>query len=188
MTAPGPRRPALAPPPLRIAEARPDNPQALLQRHYQRVWETRMQDMPFVNPSIRVEAMDFVRQGGDWLGVVVTPWFLYLFLLNGGGALWKDLSAGQRQLVALPCGALQFIADDDPDLGLYQYCPLISALGSLADHATARQAALDAMHAVLTPALPPSPMEPAPALPSATQVAAPAASRRDFFRKIGGRS
>jgi [NiFe] hydrogenase assembly HybE family chaperone len=192
----------------------------LLEQHYQQVWQTRMMDMPFVNDALKVEASGFVRHGGDWLGVIVTPWFLNLFLLNGGGSLWQDISAGQRRLVNLPCGALQFIADDDPELGLYQYCPLIAAVGTLADHATARQAALDALQAVLTIAVEPEPTEQAaptsvvsgpgawvaegsaqvkeepaqragdteqnplpPRLPDAK-----AASRRGFFRKLGGRA
>jgi [NiFe] hydrogenase assembly HybE family chaperone len=155
--------------------ARTANPHTLLQQHYGQVWQTRMMDMPFVNAALQVEAIGFARHDGDWLGVIVTPWFLNLFLLNGGGSLWQDVSAGQRRLVNLPCGALQFIADDDPDLGLYQYCPLIAAVGTLSDHATAHQAALDAMQAVLTPAV-------------ESKVDAKAASRRGFFRKIGRRA
>jgi len=177
------RRPAVAPPPVRTAVAHSDNPQTLVQQHYAHVWLTRMMDMPFVNSALQVEAIGFVRHDGDWLGVIVTPWFLNLFLLNGGGSLWQDISAGQRRLVNLPCGTLQFIADDDPELGLYQYCPLIAAVGPLADHATARQAALDALQAVLTPAV-----EPEPTGPSATELDVKAASRRGFFRKIGGRT
>ena len=183
-----PRRPALAPPPVRTAVARSDNPQPLLQQHYQQVWLTRMMDMPFVNPALQVEAIGFVRHEGDWLGVIVTPWFLNLFLLNGGGSLWQDISAGQRRLVQLPCGALQFIADDDPELGLYQYCSLIAAVSTLPDHVTARQAALDALLAVLTPAVEPPPAEPTAQAPIAAEPDAKAASRRGFFRKMGGRA
>jgi [NiFe] hydrogenase assembly HybE family chaperone len=119
-----------------------------------------MSDMPFVNPALEVETVGFLRHEGDWLGVIITPWFLNLFLLCGGGMLWRDLAAGQRQLVQLPCGAMQFIADDDPDLGLYQYCPLIAAVGTLPNQSSARQTAVDAMQAVLTPALKAEAVEP----------------------------
>jgi len=184
---PGPRRPALAPPAVRTALARDENPQAFLQQHYQHVWQTRMTDMPFVNPALAVETVGFVRHEGDWLGVIVTPWFLNLFLLCGGGLLWQDLAAGQRRLVQLPCGALQFIADDDPDLGLYQYCPLIAAVGTLPDQACARQAAMDALQAVLTPAVVDSSAEESDGLPPpTTSQDAATASRRGFFRRLGG--
>ncbi len=182
----GPRRPALAPPAVRNAVARHENPATFLQQHYQHVWQTRMSDMPFVNPALSVETVGFLRYQGDWLGVIVTPWFLNLFLLFGGGTLWRDLAAGQRQLAQLPCGALQFIADDDPDLGLYQYCPLIAAVGTLPDHASARQAAVDAMRAVLTPVVSPDPVNPAVAAQSDAQQPPSADSRRGFFRRLGG--
>ena len=83
-----------------------------------------MHDMPFVNPALGVEAIGFRRHDGDWLGVMITPWFLNLFLIYGGGELWGDIPAGERRYLNLPCGTLQFLADDDPDLGPYQYCPL----------------------------------------------------------------
>jgi [NiFe] hydrogenase assembly HybE family chaperone len=172
------RRPALAPPPIRPAVARSDNPSAFLEQHYQHVWQTRMRGLPFVNSSLEVEVIEFVRHEGDWLGVIVTPWFLNLFLLSGGGSLWSDIAAGERCHVQLPCGRLQFIADDDPDIGPYQYCPLIAPVSELPDAGTAHQAALDALKAVLTAApeiapdvTPPEPVE---------------ASRRGFLRRMAG--
>lgn len=157
-----------------------------MQRHYQHVWQTRMSDMPFVNPALEVETVGFLRHEGDWLGVIITPWFLNLFLLCGGGMLWRDLAAGQRQLVQLPCGAMQFIADDDPDLGLYQYCPLIAAVGTLPNQSSARQTAVDAMQAVLTPVVVADPAQSEIAQKTQDDPAASAASRRGFFRRLGG--
>jgi [NiFe] hydrogenase assembly HybE family chaperone len=147
-----------------------------------------MQDMPFVNAALDVECVGFARYDGDWLGVIITPWFLNLFLLCGGGRMWLDLAAGQRRLVQLPCGMLQFIADADPELGLYQYCPLIAAVGSLPDQLTARQAAADALKAVLTPANNAPTVQPI----ASAQLEDPddklVASRRGFFRRLGGHS
>ena len=178
----GIRRPAVQPPPARVAQMRAENPSAFLAGHYQEVWQSRMAGLPFINPALRVEAVGFARHEGDWLGVVITPWFLNLFLLNGGGALWRDISAGQRRTVELPCGALQFIADDDPAIGSYQYCPLIAPVTAIADMNTARQAALDALHAALTAPAPPPEAE--------VEVSAEATApppRRDFLRRLAGR-
>lgn len=174
------RTPALAPPPIRPALPRQDDPSELLATHYEQVWQTRMHDMPFVNPALSVAVLGFVRQQGDWLGVVVTPWFINLFLVFGGGELWGDIPAGERRYLSLPCGTLQFIADDDPDLGPYQYCPLIAPVSSVPDMATARQAALDAMATVMT----------AVVVDDATPAAAPPprdTSRRGFLRALSGR-
>lgn len=176
------RKPALAPPPVRAAIARDSDPTAFLEAHYRQVWQTQMHDLPFVNPALAVEALGFLRHEGDWLGVVVTPWFLNLFLLSGGGQLWGDIPAGQRRYLELPCGTLQFIADDDPAIGPYQYCPLIAPVTAIADMATARQAALDALRSVFAlPAPPPAPAAaPAPEAPAENP-------RRGFFRRLAGR-
>jgi len=175
------RQPALAPPPIRPAVPRDDDPSAFLAAHYTKVWQERMRELPFINPALSVDTIGFIRHDGDWLGVVVTPWFLNLFLLNGGGHLWGDIPAGERRYLNLPCGTLQFIADDDPEIGPYQYCPLIAPVDHLPDMASARQAAVDAMQALISqpppplaePATPPEP--PAPV------------SRRGFFRRLAGK-
>lgn len=188
------RKPAfMAPPP---APARPlaDDPSALLERFYERVWREQMQDLPFVNPALRVEAVGFRRVEGDWVGVVVTPWFLNLFLLPGGGTLWQDLPSGEQRQVGFPVGGLEFIADNNPNpeapISAYQYCPLMHPVTHLADAGIARQAALDALEALLRP--PPAPAEAtreAPAAPpdDTPQGEAPPA-RRAFLRGIVGRA
>lgn len=176
------RSPALAPPPIRPAVPRQEDPTAFLEAHYRQVWQSRMQDLPFVNPALGVAAVGFRRHEGDWLGVMVTPWFLNLFLLSGGGRLWGDIPAGERRYLELPCGTLQFIADDDAELGPYQYCPLMAPVTHLPDMATALAAAGDALRTAFAP---PPPAAPQPE-PAATE-ADPAPSRRAFLRRLAGR-
>lgn len=192
------RKPALAPPPIRPAVPRADDPTAFLQAHYQRIWEERMRDLPFVNPALQVAAVGFRRFEGDWLGVVVTPWFVNLMLISGGGQLWGDIPAGERRYLNLPCGTLQFLADDDPDIGPYQYCPLIAPVTALPDMVAALTVARDALATVFAP-----PREAAAEASTAsavsaegqsssasiTQAPAPSTppqpvSRRDFFRRL----
>lgn len=182
------RQPALAPPPIRPAVPLDADPTAFLESHYQHVWETRMQDLPFVNPVLAVKAVSFQRHEGDWLGVMITPWFLNLFLLSGGGQLWGDIPAGERRYLNLPCGTLQFIADDDPDLGPYQYCPLIAPVSAIPDMATALKAAQDAMAAVCVPPAPPAAQATVSAAAEPPPVATEGApSRRAFFRRLAGK-
>lgn len=176
------RTPALAPPPIRPAVPRDDDPRAFLEAHYRHVWQTRMHDMPFVNAALGVEALGFARHEGDWLGVVITPWFLNLVLVYGGGQLWGDIPAGERRYLNLPCGTMQFLADDDPDIGPYQYCPLIAPVTNLADMAQARVVAADALKTVF--GLPAA--EPVPDLPPVA-AETPAVSRRGFFRRLAGK-
>lgn len=136
-----------------------------------------MSDLPFVNPQLGVAAIGFVRHEGDWLGVMITPWFLNLFLICGGGILWSDIPAGERRYLELPCGTLQFVADDDPDLGPYQYCPLIAPVTALPDMVAALQTATEALAAVFAPAPKPEP-----------EVAmVHSESRRGFLGRLAGR-
>ncbi|MDD2662639.1 MAG: [NiFe]-hydrogenase assembly chaperone HybE [Dechloromonas sp.] len=174
------RQPAIAPPPIRPAMPRADDPSAWLEAHYRAVYAERMADLPFVNAALQVEAVGFDRLRGDWLGVMVTPWFINLFLLNGGGELWGDIPAGQRRYLELPCGTLQFLADDDPVLGPYQYCPLIAPVGEVADMTVARQAAVDALATVFSRPAPPPAEAPEQAPPKNV-------TRRGFLRSLTGR-
>lgn len=175
-------QPALVLPSSNAAEPRRENPADFLAAHFQRAWQVHRSELPLVNRALQVEVVGFLQCQGDWLGVIVTPWFLRLFLLNGGGGLWGDIPAGQRRYVNLPSGILQFTAEDDPDIGPFQFAPLIDPISALSDMATARQMARDAMTAVfIAPAAAPTPF----AAPSAEP--APAVSRRGFLRRLTGR-
>src|SRR5574343_1827 len=178
------RHPALQPPPIRPAVPRDEDPTAFLEAHYRHVWETRMRDLPFVNAALGVEAVGFQRLNGDWLGVMITTWFLNLVLVYGGGELWGDIPAGERRYLNLPCGTMQFIADYDPDIGPYQYCPLIAPFDKLPDMATAHFVAADAVKTVFCP---PAPPEPEPVELPETRAETPEVSRRGFFRRLAGK-
>ena len=134
------RQPAIVPRAPDPATPYDDDPGEIVRAHFQQVWETAMHDMPFVNPSLAVEVAGFRRVDGDWVGVVITPWFINLFLLPGGGSLWADWPSGEQRTVALPVGAMDFIADNagvDTTLPAYQYCPLVTPVQSVADQAAA---------------------------------------------------
>jgi [NiFe] hydrogenase assembly HybE family chaperone len=181
------RKPAFSAPAPMPAKPISEDPSALLVRFYDRVWREQMQDLPFVNPALSVEAIGFVRHEGDWVGAMVTPWILNLLLLPGGGRLWADLPSGEQRSVSFPVGPLDFIADNNPNpeapITAYQYCPLMHPVQHLPDQATARQAALDALAALMQP--PPVPRQ--EALADAPAKDEPAPGRRAFLRGIAGK-
>ncbi|MFZ2266407.1 MAG: [NiFe]-hydrogenase assembly chaperone HybE [Azonexus sp.] len=158
-----------------------DNPAPRLAAHYQSLWEAGGQDMAEINPRLAVEAVGFTRHEGDWLGVVITPWFLRLFLLPGGGSLWGEIPVGQSRYLSLPTETMQFVADQAAELGAFQYCTLIEPTSLISDMAAARQMAERVMQpfGYLPPAAPisVSPEPPAPA----------GVSRRGFFRRLAGK-
>ena len=102
-------------------------------------------ELPPVNPRLRCISVGFVRYRGDWLGVVITPWFMDLVLLPGGGILWGDIPAGQRRYIELPQGTVAFTAAEEPHLGAYQHAPLVSTVSALPDMAAAITLANQAM-------------------------------------------
>ena len=163
-----------------------DNPSALIERFYNKVWHEQMQDLPFVNPALNVEAVGFRQVEGDWVGLVITPWFINVFLLPGGGKLWQDMPSGEQRSVTFPVGALDFIADNNPNpnapITAFQYCPLIHPVQHLPDQATARDAAEAALVALFTP--PPAPEAPVEDTP---QFVEPAPKRRAFLRGLVGK-
>jgi [NiFe] hydrogenase assembly HybE family chaperone len=175
---------AAPPPPAKPLAA---DPSPLLVAHFTRVWQDSMHDMPFVNSALQVEAVGFRRYEGDWLGAVVTPWFINLFLLPGGGSLWQDLPTGQQRTLEFPVGQLDFIGDNNPlpdaALAAYQYCPLLHSVQHLPDQSTARQAAESALLALMAP--PPADAGAEPASDSVPEAAPARPSRRAF---LGGRA
>jgi len=157
-----------------------ESPAALLAAHYRAVWQRGEPDMAEINPALDVESLGFARHAGDWFGVVITPWFLRLYLLPGGGTLWGEIPAGQRRFLELPGGTLPFVAAREEELGTYQFSTLIMPMSLVPDMAAARQIAVDALQAFIfgmPSVVPPSP----PAAP------APDTSRRGFFRRLAGK-
>lgn len=178
------RTPAIRPLMPTPAVALAGDPSALVEAHFRAVWASSMHDLPFVNPALAVEAVGFRRFAGDWLGVVITPWFINLFLLPGGGSLWLDLPTGEHRLLALPAGTMEFIADHpggEQGLAACQYCPLLAPVQQVADQGLARQIAQTALAAVFSPppaeAVPQAAPETAPDVPRP-----PSAARRAFLR------
>lgn len=168
-----------------------DDPAAAIEANYRRIWETSMHDMPFVNPALSVAAVGFRRHEGDWVGAVVTPWFLNLFVLPGGGTLWTDLASGDRIRIAFPVGELEFIADYDPggEIPACQYCPLFAPVSQFATQeaaVAAADAALTALFAAPAPVAVAAPEPPSSAIADTKAPANALPSRRAFFRRVTG--
>ncbi|WP_203467893.1 [NiFe]-hydrogenase assembly chaperone HybE [Dechloromonas sp. TW-R-39-2] len=151
------------------------DPALLLEEHFR---QTAGQNGP-LNPRLQVEAIGFSRYLGDWLGVVVTPDFVRLLLLPGGGSLWGDIPAGQRRYLELAGGTHTFFAEESAAIGPYQWAALVDSAAALPDMTSARLLALDGLR-LATGRLPEQ-------LPVAPAEAAPEVTRRGFFRRLAGK-
>lgn len=111
----------------------------------------RMQDVPILNPRLKVEAVGLREWNGAWLAAVITPWFLNLMLFSDDEATqdrWRLRAAGDKIVHRFPAGRFEFILGEENGLGRYQMCSLFSPVLEFDNHETAvltAEAALDAL-------------------------------------------
>lgn len=108
-----------------------------LEQHFRRIERTRMAGLPILNPVLRVQAVGLRRIDDGCLGALITPWFISLVLLPCEGGDWQDLPVGSRLSRRFPSGAYDFLVADEPPIGRYQTCSLLSPVLELADQETA---------------------------------------------------
>lgn len=151
------------------AQLLPD-PSARLENAFRRVYTERMQGLPFVNRSVRVEAIAFAPWKHYWLGVMLTPWSMNLMLTPHELAAWRPLPHGDKRRYRFPAGYFDFISANDGDIGDFLTCSLFSPVLEFDDHETARQTARLAREALFDSAnaeLPERPVEKPDAAPAA---------------------
>ncbi len=117
-----------------------DLPQRLVET-FRRIQAERMTDLPILNPYIDVEAVGFRRWQGQWVGVLVTPWHIGLYVLPGDEATWPRVARGASYSWALPLGDYDFLMDQEAGFGPYHVCTLMSPVTQFTDQATARASA-----------------------------------------------
>jgi [NiFe] hydrogenase assembly HybE family chaperone len=160
------------------------HPGARLEQAFEAI-AARMQGLGFVNPALRVQAVDFEVWEGHWLGVMVTPWSINLLLLPHDPSRWRAVRAGEKQRYDFPSGRYEFIDAIDPDIGQYRMCSLFSPALEFEDHAAAELVARQARRGLLDAAL----AEPADARSEASGDVGPLErqatrpmSKREFLR------
>lgn len=123
---------------------------AALLAAYRRVDVERMQDIPFRNAALSVEAVGFRPWRGNHLGVVITPWFMNLMLLAGEDADWSAHRHGDLVTHVLPSGRYEFVFGDLEGFGPVQSCSLVSPVSDFADREAALLTAQEVLRLLLT--------------------------------------
>jgi [NiFe] hydrogenase assembly HybE family chaperone len=154
-----------------------DNPAPHVLARYRR-WQATLASG---HPGISVDIAGFRRYRGDWIGAVVTPWFIHLLLLPGGGELWRDLPADSSLRVGFPAGDLELLGErnDDPDLPAAFFATILAPVDELADQDAALRTAMDALNLLFEP--------PLAGTPAFSTTDRPPVDRRGFFRRLAGR-
>jgi [NiFe] hydrogenase assembly HybE family chaperone len=136
-----------------------ENPSVLVEAVFRRIQIARMADMPNLNPALSVEAVDFEKHDGHWLGVLVTPWSMSLMLLPAGPENWVGAPEGRRLIVRYPAGEFAFLGGSEEGIGEYLSCSLFHSMAQFSDQETARLTARASRLALLQE--PPAPEAPA---------------------------
>ncbi len=115
------------------------------------VWHAKMRDVPLVNKALHVEAVGFRPHEGQFLGVLISPWFMNLVLLPDGQD-WSALVPGAKEVVEFPSGAYEFLHNTREMTGPYKACSLFSPMAQFTRQQDAVDVALAVMEAIFDPA------------------------------------
>ena len=121
-----------------------------LEAAFNAILQTRMHDVPVLNPALSVQALEFLRYQQDWLGVLITPWFMNLLLLPAPDSTWQTQAPGSKFSRTFPYGVFEFTVANEAPLGVYAVCSLFSPMFQFADQAAAVAAAKAALQGLLT--------------------------------------
>ena len=125
---------------------------ARLESVFDAIHRERMTGIPILNPALRVEAVALRPWEGHWVGALVTPWFMNLVVLPGGGA-WCGVRDRESVWYEFPSGRFEFIAGSEPGVGAFHACSLFSPVLEFGDHETAREVARLAVESLFDPAM-----------------------------------
>lgn len=151
------------------------NPEEAVEAAFFRIQQTRMADVPILNPALQVQAIDFQRWQGHWLGIVVTPWCMNLMLVPGSAEEWVSVGVNKRRFVHFPAGDFAFLGGQEDELGEYQSCSLFSPMHQFGAQHDAVMTARASLVGLLAPPPEQNPAAAAPAKKSA------GVSRRGFL-------
>ncbi|OUD13922.1 [NiFe]-hydrogenase assembly chaperone HybE [Thioflexithrix psekupsensis] len=113
-----------------------------LVRCFQHIYQTRMQDMPMVNPALSVDVIGFRTWQQRCVGILITPWFMNLIVLFEQPTEKVSLPhADEKYHYQFPSGHYEFLVCHEESLGLYHSCSLFSPMFDFNSQELAQQTA-----------------------------------------------
>ena len=155
-----------------------ENPTEAVEATFFRIQQEQMADVPILNPALQVEAVDFQRWQGHWLGVIVTPWCMNLLMVPASQENWESVGTNKRRFVHFPRGDFAFLGSESAELGEYQSCSLFSPMANFPNQTEAVLTARASLLGLLAPLQPAAPVA---AKGTQTDGEGPSMSRRRFF-------
>ena len=142
--------------------------------YYRQVYEETFRDLPIANAALDVEAVGFRPLEEHRLGVLITPWFMNLFLLPGTER-WDDRPQGSACQLEFPGSKVEFRVSHEEDLGTILSAALFSTVADFPEQALAREVAQETLRLLFDGDGVPSEEEPGRRM-----------SRRALLRRLGG--
>ncbi|MEW5786735.1 MAG: [NiFe]-hydrogenase assembly chaperone HybE [Pseudomonadota bacterium] len=162
-----------------------ENPSRFLEDVFRHISATRMAGVGLVNPALAVEAVGFRRWDNEWVGVLITPWFMSLICLPSPASTWYDVGSGTRRERTFPSGTYEFLTAQEEELGPYLTSSLFSPMFDFATMDQAREVAAAVLGEVFTPV---TPEPPAPAEGLNAKLEAPVSRRGFLGALLGGKA
>ena len=107
--------------------------------------------MPICNPHLDIEAVGFEAMDAHRLGVLITPWFMNLILLEGDDS-WSAMTEGATESISLPAETCEFTVCRDEILGDYLSAVLFRSMTDFPDQLTAVAVATEVLQRLRQPA------------------------------------
>ncbi|WP_246024859.1 [NiFe]-hydrogenase assembly chaperone HybE [Paraburkholderia dinghuensis] len=113
--------------------------------------QTRMRDLPLLNPRLSVAAVGFRPWQSGWIGVLVTPWSINLLQFPTPDAPFAPARADAVFEIALPGATMPFMPARLDTLGEFRMCSLFSPAQQFADQETALATAHETLRLLFEP-------------------------------------
>lgn len=124
-----------------------------LVKRFAQIGEENVKDLPIYNPDLIVEAVGFkIFENVDFIGVLITPWFINLILLPCEFREWRPNQIGHEKIERkLPSDTYTFTLGGDEIIGEYYSISLVSPVHCFGNQEQARASALEHLQKYLTP-------------------------------------
>lgn len=114
-----------------------ESPALSLEQSFQHILTTRMQGLPIINENLQVQAIGFNRWEINWLGVLITPWFMNLVLIPLADQPWQQLTVGSKVPINLPAKTYTGLVNEIEPIGRYLTYSVHSPMFGFLDQAHA---------------------------------------------------
>ena len=127
-----------------------ESPEAFFRAGFTKIANTRMKNVPICNPRLHVSSVPFKLVNGQWIGGIVTPWSLLVIQACATPAQWVKIPETKVSGIELPGGEFSFMGIEDPEMGVYHSCSLLSPTWEVGDQATAEAVVRISLETMLT--------------------------------------